>query len=309
MADVLSSPPRPGAIRVSASGWWPVDKLITAYLAATGALVAAFFSRVPGSAGLLAIHVAAIALVATAVRARFKPDSAPGKLQDLFRHWYPLVYVAACYKEMSILIPALRGTDLDAEVARLDYALWGAHPTVWLERLYNPWLTELLQLAYTLFVPCVLLVAALLWIGRRRPDFRYYAFVVSFGFLASYVGYFLVPVRGPRFLLAHLQHLNLSGLWLFDGMQHALDRLESAHYDCFPSGHTELTLIAWWSSRRISVKLFGAYSVYTVLIILATIYLRYHYTIDVFAGAALAAVVLAVAPGVYNAALSRKRAG
>lgn len=309
MADVLSSPARPGAIRVPVAGWWPVDKLITGYLAASGALIAAGFSRVPGCAWLLAIHVAAIALVAAAIRTSLKPDSAPGKLQDLFRHWYPLFYVAACYKEMSILIPAIRGVDFDAEVARLDYALWGAHPTVWLERLYNPWLTELLQLAYTLFVPCVLLVAALLWIGRRRADFRYYAFVVSLGFLASYVGYFIVPVRGPRFCLAHLQHVNLSGLWLFDAMQHALDRLESAHYDCFPSGHTELTLIAWWSSRRISMKLFGVYSVYTLLIILATIYLRYHYTVDVFAGAALAAVVLAVAPGAYHAAFGRKRAG
>ncbi len=65
----------------------------------------------------------------------------------------------------------------------------------------------------------------------------------------SYAGYLLVPARGPRFFLRHLQQEPLRGLWLFNLMQGTLDRLESAHYDCFPSGHTELTILAWWSSR------------------------------------------------------------
>jgi membrane-associated phospholipid phosphatase len=208
---------------------------------------------------------------------------------------------------MSILIPAIRDTDLDAEVASLDYRIWGAHATVWLERLHNPWLTEVLQIAYTLFVPCVLLVAFVLWFQGRDKNFRYYAFLVSLGFLASYIGYFLVPVRGPRFFLAHLQHLKLHGVWLFEPMQRVLDRLESAHYDCFPSGHTELTLIAWWGSRRISMKLFAAYAVYSLCIVFATVYLRYHYTIDVIAGAALAGVLVAAAPRAYAATQGRRR--
>jgi hypothetical protein len=29
-------------------------------------------------------------------------------------------------------------------------------------------------------------------------------------------------------------------------------RLESAHYDCFPSGPTELAILAWWRSRQLS---------------------------------------------------------
>lgn len=304
MAGVLSSQPRTGEA-ISVPGWWPVDYLIGGYLLLTGLLIALFFAQVPHSGFLLTLHAVAILLMAAAVKARPDPQTAGHKLQTVFRHWYPLAYVSICYKEMAILIPPIRGTDYDAQIAHLDYRIWGAHPTVWLERLHNPWLTELLQMAYTLFVPCVLLVAAVLWVQGRHPEFRYYAFLVSLGFLASYIGYLLVPVRGPRFFLAHLQHFALHGVWLFDPMQRALDRLESAHYDCFPSGHTELTLIAWWGSRVISTKLFAAYSVYSLLIVFATVYLRYHYTIDVFAGATLAAVLLAVAPVIYKAASSR----
>jgi len=54
-------------------------------------------------------------------------------------------------------------------------------------------------------------------------------------------------------------------LWLFKGMQATLDRLESAYYDCFPSGHTLLTILAWWGSRFYFKKgvlgLFGLHSV------------------------------------------------
>jgi membrane-associated phospholipid phosphatase len=83
-------------------------------------------------------------------------------------------------------------------------------------------------------------------------------------------------------------------------MQNLLDRLESVAYDCFPSGHTELTIVAWWVSKSVSGRWFLAYSVYTPSIIFATVYLRYHYSVDVFAGVLLAAVLLAVSPSLYR---------
>jgi membrane-associated phospholipid phosphatase len=169
-----------------------------------------------------------------------------------------------------------------------------------LERIQFPALTEFFQIAYTLFIPAVLLVALLLWLKGDYFGFRYYAFLIACGFLVSYIGYVIVPARGPRFLLAHLQHAPLTGLWLFNYLQHGLDRLESAHYDCFPSGHTELTLLACWGSRMLSNRLSRIYLVYAPFLILATVYLRYHYTIDVFAGAATALLLIAAAPPVYR---------
>ena len=72
--------------------------------------------------------------------------------------------------------------------------------------------------------------------------------------------------------------------------------LESAHYDCFPSGHGELKIIAWWSTRQISKRLFRVYLAHTPCIIFATVYLRYHCTVDLLAGALLAAVLIAAGP-------------
>ncbi|MGA2434079.1 MAG: phosphatase PAP2 family protein, partial [Bryobacteraceae bacterium] len=265
MDKSLAGPQLAAAEQNAPAGFWPVDVLIIGYLAATCLLTALWFRRIPYAAWLLLTHAAAIALILAAVKAGSPNRDRNGavgesgfltralrKLRLVFRYVYPLPYVAASYKVTAILIPVVRGVSYDRRIASLDFALWHANPTVWIERLYSPALTEFLQIAYTLFVPAVLLPAVLLWRRQRYAEFRFFAFLIALGYLASYVGYYIVPVRGPRFLLADLQHVQLRGVFLFEPLQHLLDRLESAHYDCFPSGHVELTILAWWSTRKLS---------------------------------------------------------
>ena len=266
--------------------WWPIDKVLTVYLVFTGTLIAVWFSAIPGALWLLALHAAALAAMV-----RFRSNV-------VFHSWYVLPFVSACYKEMAILIPPIRGRDFDAWAARLDVSLWGGDPTAWIAHRQIPALTEFLQVCYSLFVPAVLIVAYLLWKQTKMPEFRFYAFLIGLGFLVSYIGYLAVPVRGPRFFAQDLPPLR--GLWITEILQNTLDRLESAHYDCFPSGHTELTILACWGSRMVSRKWFLAFLVYTPCIIFATVYLRYHYTIDVLAGAIVAAVLIALSPHIFT---------
>lgn len=273
--------------------FWPVDKVLLAYFAFALVLILGWWTTVPDAAGLLTAHVLGAGLLVYQVKR-------PNPTTRVFHHWYPLLYVAACYKEMALFIPAVRHWEADQWLANLDVAIWKAHPTVWLERIQTPAFTEFLQVVYTLFVPMVLLPAILLWKRKGLKEFQYFAFLIAIGYLVSYVGYLVVPARGPRFLLAHLQHVPLRGLWLFQGMQGALDRLESAHYDCFPSGHTELTILAWWSTRQFGNRWFWPSFAYTLSIIFATVYLRYHYTVDVMAGVLVAAILLLATPALYR---------
>jgi membrane-associated phospholipid phosphatase len=285
MADVNAKLPAPD--------FWAVDKVVLAYFAFAVVIILGWWSRIPDAAWLLFAHLAGSALIIYEVKR-------PNPTSWIFRNWYPLPYVASCYKEMALFVPAVRAHSADQFLADLDFRIWSANPTVWIERLYNPVFTEFLQLIYTLFIPVVLLVAFVLWRRGRVPQFQFYAFLIALGFLSSYLGYLCVPARGPRFLLKHLQHVPLQGLWLFESMQSALDKLESAHYDCFPSGHTELTILAWWGSRLISNRWFGVYFAYTPFLIFATVYLRYHYTVDLLAGAATATFLILTAPFLYR---------
>jgi len=259
------------------------------YLLAIGVVVAASSHKFEHAGFLLLGHVAAGLLI---VAYAFLPRL-PGVY--LFRHLYPIPYVYACYRVMSLLIGSLREGRSDAMLAAWDFALWHVHPTVWLERVQSPLLTEFMQIVYALFVPAVLTVAAILWF-RQREDFRSYAFLLTLGFLASYVLYFIVPARGPRYFLDGLQTQPLTGVWLFLPLRNLLDVLELPHYDCFPSGHAEMVILAAWTARSISKRWSAIYLAYAVLIMLATVYLRYHYTVDLVAGILVAALVLYAAP-------------
>ena len=273
--------------------FWAIDKLILAYFSFAIVILLGWFTRIEDAGWLLAANLIGGALIVYQVKR-------PNPTSWLFRNWYPLPYVASCYKEMAFFIHAVRHSDADQYLSNLDLRIWGAHPTVWLERIHHPVLTEFLQVVYTLFIPAVLYICWALWKKEKVADFQYYGFLIASGFLVSYIGYLIVPARGPRFLLTHLQHIPLQGLWLFQTMQYTLDKLESAHFDCFPSGHTELTILAWWGSRMVSTRLFRIYFAYTPCIIFATVYLRYHYTVDLLAGAAAAAFLIGAAPVFYR---------
>jgi membrane-associated phospholipid phosphatase len=272
---------------------WPVDWLILSYFGLMVVMLAVWWDRLPNAPGLLAWHILGSALLLIEIKF-------PNPTSWIFRNWYPIIYVASCYKEMANVFPLARGKVFDGALAAFDGRLWGFQPAMRMAQIQTPALTEALQWIYTLFVPMVLLVPIVLWSRKRYGEFQYCAFLISLGYLASYLGYVLWPARGPRFLFKELDALPLHGLWLFQGMQATLDKLESVAFDAFPSGHTELTMLAWWCSRSISKVWFGAYFAYTSGIIFATVYLRYHYTVDVFAGAMLAILLIAVTPFLYR---------
>lgn len=282
-----------GEVLKREAGFWAVDKLVLAYFAFMAVMLVAWWGSVPHAGWLLVWHVAGSALLVYEIKR-------PNPTTWLFRNWYPVIYVASCYKEMADFLPLARHAIYDQQLADLDQRIWGLQPGVWLTRIQSPAFTEFLQWIYTFFVPAVLLVAFLLWRRGHYAEFQYYAFLIALGYLVSYLGYVLVPARGPRFLLKDFDHLPLHGLWLFQGMQSTLDKLESVAYDAFPSGHTELTILAWWSSQAVSKRWFGAYFAYTLSIIFATVYLRYHYTVDVFAGALVAVILIAASPFLYR---------
>ena len=145
---------------VSVSLWsrlWPVDKVILSYFGLAAVLILVWWWNLPAAPLLLTFHLGGAALLLAAIRY-------PNPLTWLFRSWYAVVYVGLCFKEMEILVPALRGRhSADQWLADLDYSLWRGNPTVWLERIQSPVLTEYLQVVYTLFVPAVLWIAFLLW--------------------------------------------------------------------------------------------------------------------------------------------------
>ena len=216
------------------------------------------------------------------------------------KNWNPILIIPMNYSELHYLVHNVHPGDYDNLLMQIDYQIFGFHPTVWLESWTYPWLTEYLQIVYSTFYFLPIVLAIYLIRKKRIAEFRYFIFVIVLGYYMSYLGYFSVPALGPRFTLDHLQTNPISGIWLTDILRNTLNRLESITRDAFPSGHTALTLLTMWYAWKYSRTYFWILAVLGTSLIFSTVYLRYHYAVDVLAGFILAGAVLAVAPILYR---------
>lgn len=292
---------------------YAVDVLTMACVTAVGAGTLAVLARVP--AGLEAVGLCAgiALLIPTAAWIRTYLDlPAAGLVHD----WMPAIALLPIYRSVVLVAgPANGGRTIDASLIAADRWIFGADPTVWFSAHATPVLTELLQTAYFCFYAIPLIVAAELYVRRDDAGFRRWMFVGGFGFYLSYLGYLALPAIGPRFTLHDITATagELPGLWLTPtlraiidggglvptGVPNAIAAAGTAR-DAFPSGHAAMTIVsvAWaWRERlwtRWGLTVVGA------LLLPATVYLRYHYVVDVLAGAVLAGVVIAIGPAVHR---------
>ena len=268
---------------------WPIDKLFLGNAAIMICLLA-LATRASSFAWLLiAGHIAAIGLLLVIARSS-------SRVAVFLHHWYLLLYVPFCYKQVPYVVAALGRSSADLTLAHWDIAMWKVDPVFWLSSRPNPAIVEFLQLVYTMFLPGILALGIVLWMRKTRQEFRYGTFVIALTFLLSYLGYLVLPARGPRFMGYAAVYPPLHGFWTFHVFQHMLDSLEGTQYDCFPSGHVAVVLVGCFVARRISAPVFYTFSAFAALITFSTVYLRYHYLIDVIAGMMLAIVVIAAGP-------------
>lgn len=287
----------------------PIDKTVLAYTAIIAALILVFSYRIPVWPQLIAAHAAAIAaviLMAKWAQRNTRPlHSAGYKFQPghFIRGWYVVALIPTTYKELSYLIPLIHPRDFDVELAMIDYRVFGAHPTVWLERVTWPPLTEVFQISYATYYFWPIILGALLWRRRWFDKYHFWVFVIVFGFYLSYLGYIIIPATGPRFLpmIRDAQSGPLTGVWLYQTIRETLDKAEGITRDCFPSGHTELTLLTLYYARKFHRRLFRWMIVPASALIISTVYLRYHYVVDVAAGGLVALAVIIAAKPLYRA--------
>ena len=285
----------------------PADKVAIAYLVFIAFLITIFSPRIKWWVFLHVGHAIAIAIVVLIARwehsvARSAASSSRAGLARFVRGWYPVALIPVTYKELSYLIPLIHPRDFDAALAAIDHRFLGVHPTVWIERFTWPPLTEVLQLTYSSYYLLPVILGVVLWRSGGFEEFHFWVFIVVLGFYLSYLGYIAVPAIGPRFLpdIVQAQTKPLTGVWLFHPVRAMLDSAEGITRDCFPSGHTELTLLVLYYARKFHRKTFWWLLPLGTGVIISTVYLRYHYVVDVVAGALLTLAIVLMAKPLYR---------
>jgi membrane-associated phospholipid phosphatase len=222
-----------------------------------------------------------------------------GRVASVINAFSPVLFIVLIYLSFGDLIQYLHA-DVDPVLIRIDHYLFGVHPTVWMERRIVPWFTDVMSFCYFsyYFIPFTLVLT--LYLGSPRETFNEGVFVLLFGYYLSFIGYILFPAIGPRYTLAHLQSVPLEASFFTDFVRDILNAAEHNKRDCMPSGHTQLALMVLFLSYRFRRVLFYILLPIVCGLILSTVYLRYHYVIDLMAGTALAIFCLIIGPRLYK---------
>jgi len=201
----------------------------------------------------------------------------------------PIFFILAIFELLGGITPYVR-PDIDNLLIKVDMVLFGVHPTVWIEDFFIPWVADILALAYIsyYFIPLILML--ILYFRGRADEFFLTASTLLLGYYICYIAYILMPAVGPRFTLASMQQIPLNGGIITNTIVDILNALEGNKRDCFPSGHTQIVLVSLWFAFKYRRPLFWIYLPVIIALIISTVYLRYHYVIDLIAGIAAAGI-------------------
>lgn len=252
----------------------PAEVALALYLGATGALFQAL-----GDTRSATLHAAALLLVG-AVRLLAPPPE-----RSLLRCLWPLLAVLPLYQETGALSARLWGRNFDGPVLRWEEALFGTSPAVWLcEKADWLLLSEVLHLCYMAFWLLLPAMALALLRGPRR-DLAAFVWTALNAYLLCFAAFVVFPVEGPRLHLPPLPD-HLQGP--LTRLCHAITASGAARAAAFPSSHVAVSLVIAACAARWRPRLLPVFAAVAAGIAVATVYGRFHYAVDVLAGAAFA---------------------
>jgi membrane-associated phospholipid phosphatase len=237
----------------------------------------------------IALHVALATFIFGAAIALARARSAERWQKARLAAAYP--FTLWFYSAVREISPALGLPLRDGALLALDRALFGETPAVALAHVASSSLTNALSGCYLSYQ--VYLHAALAWalLGGLEAARRLYRLLFSL-FAAGLVGYLLVPAVGPGQAFPTLFPAPLQGGALAGANAWVVSHGSSA-YDVFPSLHIAITGALLAHDARSVVWRFRAMLPIVLGLALSTLYLRYHYAVDLVAGGALAAALVA----------------
>jgi len=266
----------------------PADAVTIIFVLFLMALSLVFYSDIPKAPFLICLYAILLFTQIAIIKIKDR-DKVFRFIHDLF---FPALCVVIIFDSLEWLVHYVNPDDIDPILVRIDYMIFNNHPTVMLERIANPFLTDVLQIAYSTYYLIPISFGVLLLRNNQREDFERSLFLIMFCFYLSYLGYILMPALGPRFAIDHLHSTELRGLFVAEHIQNFLNYLEGIKRDAFPSGHTAVALIVLYLAYRFRRGFFWILLPVVLALLFSTVYCRYHYVIDLIAGLGLTIVTI-----------------
>lgn len=260
---------------------------------------------VPTWPWLLLAHAVAIALVHGLILSHARWPSS--RVLDFLRHFYPVLLYTGFYRETGVLNQMTMTGYLDPFFVRLEERIFGTQPSLAFMQSLPAWpISELFYASYFSYYIMIAGVGLALFLRDRRQFFHYVS-VVSFVFYVCYLIYIFTPVMGPRVFERVIDGYELPARFQPGGSLEIPAAIQAGLFfrimawiygtfeapgAAFPSSHVAVALTTVYFSFRYLRPIRFVHLVVAVLLCLSTVYCRYHFVVDVVAGALTAAILV-----------------
>ena len=282
----------PDGQRTAARGVRRSEWVIAAFFVFAAALAMSLPVAAATRARIVALNFGLLAAYAAVLRA------APARYEralSIARDWMPLVLILLAYRETGWFARPHRTHALESHWVVWDRMILRGGAASAIEA-FGPVVPSILEIAYALVYLLPILALIMLYVYGRRAQADRFLFVLTLAVLFSYAQFPFWPSDPPRAIFfgqdfpAYNTIFRRFNLWMLGTC--------GIHTSVFPSAHVAGafatafgTRLAMPNPKWASRSLFAA----ALLIGIATVYGRYHYSADAAAGFAMA--VAAVAAG------------
>ena len=205
------------------------------------------------------------------------------------------------YSHLKVLAPVINSNNYDPLLERIDSLIFfGQSPTLWLLKIKSTiWMT-VMSLSYQSFYVAFPLSFAAAFLAKNKKEMRELVTGILLIYFFGIIFYYLVPALGPLFytqeLFNHIPNRWQPILW----NAHLAIKADPQGFAggpffgvaAFPSLHAAHMLFLFVMAQKRHKLLFTIYVPWTILLLISTIYLGWHYVTDLIAGALITLICM-----------------
>ncbi|NOZ12610.1 MAG: phosphatase PAP2 family protein [Acidobacteria bacterium] len=197
-------------------------------------------------------------------------------------HWYQPISYTFFYEASCSLNHVLISRNLDPFFQHLDRMLFGLQPSVELAKaIPGKAVAEFFYISYFSYYLLIPILGFSLYCGRRRL-FPAFLLRVSAVFYFCYTLFVILPVIGPDTM-----GVTPPPGYIFHNIMAFIYAHGEIGGGSFPSSHVAVALAVTLAAAKARPRMFRYFFLPDLVFLsIATVYLRYHYAVDVFAGIA-----------------------
>ena len=265
--------------KIKFSSFIKLDLVFFAFVFVTSLLILAGWNTVTNPLELIMIRLAITAIVLLFIVADHKTDN---KIISFLRNVYPVVLGGYFYQETAFYNKLLF-TDFDPLLEQLDFILFGQQPSLtFSETVPNLVFSELMYISYFSFYLLIFFCLVVFYF-QKKENLVKAVFYLSASQYLFYLLFALFPSAGPQFYFAVPKNI-LPDAYLFNKIIKFIQEFGEQPTGAFPSSHVGLSIIILFISYKKVKLLFNVALPFTILITLATVYIKAHFLVDVIGG-------------------------